>query len=138
MRAINHIVLHCTATAQNATVAAIQKYWRENLGWKNPGYHYIIEANGIVHNLLPESGVSNGVAGHNHDSINVSYVGGIDANGQPKDTRTPQQLAAMVNLLKDLKKRYPSANILGHRDFKGVKKACPSFDVKAWLATIQL
>lgn len=137
MRVINNIVLHCTATATNATVEAIQKYWRVNLKWKSPGYHYLIEFNGTVHNLLPEDQVSNGVAGHNHDSIHISYIGGVE-KGKAKDTRSAAQIAAQINLLKTLKAKYPNARILGHRDFPGVAKDCPSFNVAEWLKTIKL
>lgn len=50
--------------------------------------------------------------------------------GAPKDTRTPEQKKSLLKLLKELKKLYPNAEILGHRDFPNVKKACPSFDAK--------
>lgn len=135
MRTIKHIVLHCTATPQNATVEGIQKYWKNTLGWKSPGYHYIIKPDGTIVNLLPIDQVSNGVAGHNHDSINISYIGGVDAKGQPLDNRTMEQKASQIQLITDLKKKFPKADVLGHRDFPGVKKACPSFDVKQWLET---
>lgn len=138
MRKITHIVLHCTATQPTATVISIQSYWRNALKWKSPGYHYLIEASGKVHNLHPEHLPSNGVAGHNANSIHVSYIGGIDAFGKPKDTRTQAQIDSMVMLLKTLRQKYPAARILGHRDFPGVNKACPSFDVASWLKTVQL
>ena len=31
--------------------------------------------------------------------------------------------------LKDLKKDYPNAKVVGHRDFPNVKKECPCLDV---------
>lgn len=133
MRNIKYIVLHCTATQQSATVEAIQNYWKQQLGWKNPGYHYIISANGDIKQLLDESLVANGVAGYNSVSIHVSYVGGVDPHNIPKDTRTPEQLVAMKAIVKRLKGKYPDAIIQGHRDFPNVRKACPSFDVKSWL-----
>ena len=52
MRAINYIVVHCTATQPTATVEAIKKYWRDVMKWKTVGYHYIIKADGEVVNLL--------------------------------------------------------------------------------------
>lgn len=136
MRNITHIVLHCTATQPNATVAAIQRYWREEKKWNSPGYHYIIDASGKEHQLLDESRPSNGVAGRNSTLINVAYIGGIDRAGKPFDTRTPAQIAAMIMLLRRLRSRYPNAAIVGHRDFPNVHKACPSFDVATWLRTI--
>ena len=92
MRKINYLVLHCTATPQNTTVESIQRYWREDLKWKNPGYHWIIKADGHAVNLLPIEEVSNGVAGHNSDSIHISYIGGIDSKGKAVDNRTAAQI----------------------------------------------
>jgi N-acetylmuramoyl-L-alanine amidase len=130
MRNIKYIAVHCTATAQTAKIEAIQNYWREHLGWTMPGYHFIVKADGTAVNLLPIEQVSNGVKDYNSVSINISYIGGIDKNGVPKDTRTPQQKATLLELLKKYKKQFPNAIIQGHRDFPNVKKACPSFDAK--------
>ena len=129
MRKINNIVIHCTATGQNTKIESIQRYWRENLGWKNPGYHYVVNKFGSIIQLAGEELVTNGVGGHNQNSIHISYIGGIDENGQPKDTRTDAQRRAIHAKVEDLKRRYPEARVLGHRDFPGVAKACPSFDV---------
>lgn len=95
-----------------------------------PGYHYIIKADGDIVNLLPIDQVSNGVKGFNSVSVNVCYIGGIDGNGKPKDTRTPEQKESLLKILKTLKKEFPKAIIQGHRDFPKVAKACPSFDAK--------
>ena len=130
MREINYLVVHCTATQPDAKIESIQNYWRKNLGWKSPGYHYIIKADGEIVPLLSIDKVSNGVAGYNSQIINISYIGGIDKAGKPKDTRTEEQKYSILKLLKDLKKRFPSAKIQGHRDFPKVAKACPSFDAK--------
>ena len=130
MREINYLVVHCTATQPDAKIESIQNYWRKNLGWKSPGYHYVIKADGEIVPLLSIDKVSNGVAGYNSQIINISYIGGIDKTGKPKDTRTEEQKSSILKLLKDLKKRFPSAKIQGHRDFPKVAKACPSFDAK--------
>lgn len=135
MRRIDWLVVHCTATPQNTTVASIQRYWRENLKWKSPGYHYLIEANGTVHNLQPINLPSNGVAGHNVNSIHISYIGGV--NGQRAvDNRTDAQKREILRLLTDLKRQFPNAKIQGHRDFPRVAKACPSFDAKTEYSTL--
>ena len=133
MREINYLTVHCTATQPDAKIESIQNYWRKNLGWKSPGYHYIIKSDGEIVPLLSIDKISNGVAGYNSQIINISYIGGVDKAGKPKDTRTEEQKASILKLLKDLKKRFPSAKIQGHRDFPKVAKACPSFDVKQWL-----
>jgi N-acetylmuramoyl-L-alanine amidase len=130
MRRIDFIVIHCTATPQDTRPEAIQHYWNEYLKWKNPGYHYLIEASGDVRQLATEERICNGVAGHNANSIHVSYIGGIDADNKPLDNRTPAQRQSMRVLIMKLKKQYPQAQIQGHRDFPFVKKACPSFDAR--------
>lgn len=136
-RRILNIVVHCTATAPTAKVESIIRYWRENLGWKNPGYHYLIEANGNIVSLLAETLASNGVQGHNSTSVHICYIGGVDSNNKPMDTRTDAQKTALLSSLQTLKKKYPAAIICGHRDFPGVKKACPSFDAKTAYAGIK-
>lgn len=137
MREIKYIFIHCTATFQNATVQGIQRYWRERLGWKSPGYHRLIEASGKVHELLPYDKVSNGVKGYNANSIHISYIGGIDSESRPMDNRTPEQVMAMIQLIYEAKRMFPKAVVLGHRDVLQRRTAewkdCPSFDVKAWL-----
>lgn len=136
MRKITHLVLHCTATPQNTTIASIQRHWREVNKWKSPGYHWIIKADGEAVSLLPIEKPSNGVAGHNANSIHISYIGGVDKKGKAIDNRTEAQKETQIRLLLDLKRKFPDAEILGHRDFEGVSKECPSFDVKSWLVDI--
>lgn len=138
MRNIKYIVLHCTATQQNASVESIKNYWKNHLGWKSPGYHFLIKPSGEAESLISIEHPSNGVAGYNQASIHISYIGGIDANGKPVDNRTPAQIEKQIELLQMLTKQFPKAEIKGHRDFPGVKKSCPSFDVKKWLQTIKL
>ncbi len=133
MRTIKYIVLHCTATPINTTIDSIKRYWKENLGWINPGYHYIIKRDGSIVQLQTEDKIANGVKGFNENSIHVSYIGGIDKNGIPQDNRTREQEVSMFNKVVELSSKYPAAIIKGHRDFPFVKKACPSFDVKTWL-----
>lgn len=141
MRKINNIVIHCTAGAQTQSADDIVRYHRTQLGWKAPGYHYIVERDGHTVCTLAEDRISNGVRGHNGDSINIAYVGGIDGKGRGTDNRTAQQKEALVRLLRELRMRYPHARILGHRDIASVDrnhngiidpwervKECPCFD----------
>ena len=130
MREINYLVVHCSATQPTATKESILNYWKNVLKWKSPGYHRLIDRFGTIHELADFESITNGVAGFNSNSIHISYIGGIDALGNPKDTRTEEQKSSILKLLKDLKKRFPSVKIQGHRDFPKVAKACPSFDAK--------
>lgn len=130
MRTITHLVVHCTATPQTTTIESIQRYWRDTLKWRNPGYHYIIMANGEYRALQDIAKPANGVAGHNANSIHIAYIGGVDANGMAIDNRTPAQRITLLTLLKQLKARFPQAIIQGHRDFPNVRKDCPSFNAR--------
>ena len=87
------------------------------VGWKNPGYHYVVAPDGKITQLLDEDKVSNGVKGFNSVTVNVAYIGGIDANGKATDNRTDAQKKSLRQLLGMLKKKCPEAVIQGHRDF---------------------
>ena len=132
-RAIKYIAVHCTASPQTATVAAIQRYWRDSLGWKSPGYHLLIEPNGTIHRLLDFNGIANGVRGFNKESVHISYIGGIDKNGKPVDNRTAVQKEAILKCIKEVIEWSDNKCLIiqGHRDFPNAKKACPCFDAKA-------
>mgnify|MGYP005699485677 FL=1 len=79
--------------------------------------------------------------GHNKYAAAIAYIGGLDANGKAKDTRTPRQKELIIKLIKQLKAKYPKAKIHGHRDLSkdkdgdGVEKhefmkMCPCFDAE--------
>lgn len=145
MRRIDYIAIHCSATPEGRTVTVDEiTQWHKARGFDTIGYHYVIYLDGSVHAGRPESEAGAHVAGFNSQSIGICYVGGLDAKTKKgKDTRTPAQKAAMKNLIDELLKKYPSASVLGHRDFSPDKnhngkieqwewmKDCPSFDVAA-------
>ncbi len=130
MRKIEYLVVHCTATSQDTKIQSIIDYWRKVLGWKNNGYHFIIDKNGNISKITPIDKIANGIKNHNANSIHISYIGGIDSKGNPIDNRTLQQKYSLLYQLRLLKNQFPNAKILGHRDFAGVKKACPCFNAK--------
>ena len=128
MRTINFIAIHCTATDKFQSIESIKNYWKNELKWSAPGYHWLIKAGGERVLLLPEGCISNGVSGFNHEIINIAYVGGLVTKTKYEDTRTEQQKMSMIILLKELRERYPNAKIQGHRDFPNVHKECPCFN----------
>ena len=130
MRKIDYIVIHCTATSPDTKKESILNYWKNTLKWKSVGYHRLIDKFGIIHELANYNQITNGVKGFNSVSIHFSYIGGIDEKGKAKDTRTLKQKESLLYLIKEAKKQFPNAIIQGHKDFKGVAKACPSFDAK--------
>lgn len=129
MRTINNIFVHCTATQPSATIEALRNGFRAR-GWHAPGYHYVIEADGTLRRLWAEEHVANGVRGYNQHAIHVAYIGGIDPEGRPKDTRTCAQRTTLEALLRLLHWHYPTARIRGHREVNP-NKACPSYDIQS-------
>lgn len=137
LRKINYIAVHCTATKENYYFDKVDiDRWHRNLGWNGIGYNYVILLDGTIQEGRDINQVPSHVKGYNSNSIGVVYVGGLDADMKAKDTRTPKQKIAMINLLKQLRALYPKAIIQGHRDFPKVAKACPCFDAKIEYKTI--
>lgn len=134
----DYIVVHCSATGtQNFGAADIDK-WHRKQGWACIGYHYVIRRDGTVEEGREEDVVGAHVAGFNENSIGICMIGGVDADDPAKaqNNFTKEQFDSLKQLLVDLKVRHPHATIQGHRDFPGVKKACPSFDVREWLLKV--
>ena len=130
MREIKEIIIHCADTPEGRDVKAeeIRRWHIKERGWRDIGYHYVIDIDGTIEEGRPIEEAGAHCTGHNAKSIGICYVGGCDEKMQPKDTRTEAQKASLLLLLKDLRKRYQKAKIYGHRDF--AQKACPSFDAK--------
>ena len=129
MRLITLIVIHCSAVKpdQQSSVAQIDT-WHHDRGYKfGVGYHYVIRRDGSIEAGRPEWMVGAHCVNHNKYSIGVCYEGGLDARGQPADTRTAAQKATLRQLLTDLHRRYPRAVIVGHHDLNPLKD-CPCIE----------
>lgn len=134
-KATNWIVIHCSATRaiQSNISAKDIKSWHLQKGWSDIGYHFVIKRNGVVEKGRDIDLVGAHVEGHNADSIGICLVGGLnDDTYKPENNYTQQQWDALEKLVSTLTKKYPAAKVLGHRDFAGVKKACPCFNAKPW------
>lgn len=142
---IERLVIHCTATPEGreVTVADIRR-WHcaappQGRGWKQVGYTDMVHLDGTVERLVPNNEdayvdgweVTNGAKGYNVTSRHIVYVGGLKSDGKtPADTRTEAQKAALKAYVEDFHRRFPWAEVVGHRDLPGVAKACPCFDVR--------
>lgn len=157
-RFIDEIIIHCSATKEGVNysvdkIDAVHKarkfsaYSDENGKTRYIGYHYIILLDGTIVKCRPESKIGCHASGHNTRSIGVCYIGGLDARDTDgkmiKDTRTPQQKASFIKVIKDIKKRYGTiTRVIGHRDTSpdlngnGIIepyefiKGCPCFDAE--------
>ena len=130
MRKIDKIFIHCSATPEGRDIKmeTIKSWHVKGRGWRNIGYHFVIELDGLLRPGRPMEQMGAGVKGHNANSIHVCYVGGLDKNKKAKDTRTQAQRETLNTIIGGLLKEYPDASVHGHNEF--ANKACPSFDVQ--------
>lgn len=140
MRHIDHLIVHCSATPAGRDIGAREiNRWHRQRGWRGIGYHYVIRLDGTVElgRSIREAGAH--VEGWNRHSIGVCLIGGVSADNplEAKNTYTEAQMTSLHKLLADLQAQFPEAVICGHRDMPEVRKACPSFDVRAWWASVQ-
>jgi hypothetical protein len=147
---LKYLVIHCTATREGREVSAAEiRRWHTSpvsaggRGWKQVGYTDLVHLNGSVERLVANNEdawvddweITNGAKGYNSVSRHVVYAGGVAADGKTaKDTRTTAQKAALEKYVKDFHAAHPKVKIIGHNQVAA--KACPSFDVQAWLREI--
>lgn len=129
---IKYLILHCSATRSNKNYT-VEQLLRDHKvrGFHTIGYHFYIRKDGTMtqHRKLLERGAH--CYPYNHCSIGICYEGGLNESGAPCDTRTPQQTERIRELLINLHKLFPNAQIVGHRDLPGTKpKDCPCFDAR--------
>ena len=127
MRSISFIVIHYSSVKpeQTSSAADIDR-WHKARGWSRIGYHYVVRRDGTIERGRPDEHIGAHCNGHNAHSIGVCYEGGLDADGHSTDTRTPEQKATLLSLLRSLKKSYPTALIVGHSTLS--RTLCPGFD----------
>ena len=137
MRTITLIVIHCSAVRpdQRSSAKDIDK-WHRDKGWNGIGYHYVVRRSGQIEPGRPEATVGAHCVNHNRHSLGICYEGGLDIRGEPADTRTPEQKAALRRLLEELHRAYPRALIVGHHDL-APGKPCPCFPVVTEYADLQ-
>ncbi|MCY4216079.1 MAG: N-acetylmuramoyl-L-alanine amidase [Flavobacteriaceae bacterium] len=146
-RTITYLIIHTSATKEGHHVDGEDILrWHtatapKGRGWQTGGYHRLVLLDGTVEKLYPFNQVTNGALGLNDQAIHFCYIGGVDLNRRPKDTRTKDQKKALALLVRDAVERFPNILIAGHGDVQALQgrrrhKACPAFDTTAWLKTI--
>ena len=138
------IIIHCSATraGQDFTAADIDR-WHRARGFRSIGYHFVIRLDGTIEPGRDVSLDGAHCTGWNRRSIGICYVGGLDKEGRPADTRTEAQREALIRLVEDLRLVYSDIRlVIGHRDTSPDRngdgiispnefiKMCPCFDVR--------
>lgn len=139
---VNTVWIHCAATRPNwmtgahiaDKVAAIRSWHVSGNGWRDIGYHWIIDRDGTVAPGRPETVQGAHVAGYNQDSLGVCLLGGHGSvqDGIFSDNFTQAQADALRRLLRDIEARHGKVRVRGHNEV--ANKACPGFNVQRWLA----
>jgi hypothetical protein len=143
MRPITEIILHCSDTApawsesktDQQVTDEIRRWHKEERGWKDIGYHYVINRNGHIMVGRPLDKVGAHVIDHNTGTVGICLVGGRGGNESNKFDNhfTAEQRAAVLKLIDDLKARFPAImKVSGHNEY--APKSCPCFSVPAFLA----
>lgn len=146
MREVAAIVVHGAWTPPTLDIGAAEiREWHKAKGWSDIGYHFVIRRDGTWEVGRPVERGGAHVAGHNEDTIGVCLVGGKDSvpivgaesemakqDLQWEFNYTHQQIETLWREVMELKAKYGATDILGHRDFRGVTKRCPGFDVRAF------
>jgi len=115
------VVVHWTAIptldkSYNAFKDSKLPNWRPeivNASALNVSSQFLIDQDGTVYRLLPETTMARHVIGLNHCAIGIENVGGL------KDKPlTKKQLKANIKLINYLKKKYPQIDyVIGHFEY---------------------
>jgi N-acetylmuramoyl-L-alanine amidase len=118
------IVLHHTASGSlektwrsfNRTTLAGRKYLKA-AGALNVSAHFLVDRDGTIYRLLPETRFARHVIGLNHLAIGVENVG--DGRRYPL---TRAQLRANVALVRYLASRFRITHLIGHHEYRRMER----------------
>ncbi|MFC4220255.1 peptidoglycan recognition protein family protein [Flagellimonas marina] len=114
------IVLHWTAIPSlKRSFTAFNKStlpnWRpdlENVSGLNVSSHFLVDRDGTIYRLMPETVMARHVIGLNHCAIGIENVGGSE--GFPL---TKKQLRSNIFLVKYLASKYNIDYVIGHHEY---------------------
>ena len=114
------IVLHWTAipTLKKSFEAfnrSTLPNWRpdiESVSGLNVSAHFLVDRDGTIYQLMPETVMARHTIGLNHCAIGIENVGGT-----PQTPLTRKQLKANVFLVSQLASKYPIEYLIGHQEY---------------------
>lgn len=116
------IVLHWTAIGTyDSTFAVFNKETLEgsrpelaSAGQLNVSIQFVVDRDGTIHRLMPETWMARHCIGLNYESIGVENVGGVN----DKDDLTAAQVKSDIYLVRYLVKKYPTIEyLIGHMEY---------------------
>lgn len=138
---VTEIVIHCSATRPTwfakegfqAKRAEIRRWHMQDRGWRDIGYHWLIDRDGSVLPGRAETVIGAGVEGHNRGVLHLCLIGGHGSAADDPFSRhfTAGQAFALKKLIAGISTRTRITRISGHNEW--ARKACPGFGVPSWL-----
>lgn len=135
---VTEIILHCADTRPDwmagrpiaEKVAEIRRWHVEKRGWRDIGYHWVVDRDGAVAPGRPETAIGAHVEGHNRGTIGICLLGGYGALADDKFERnfTQAQASGVSRLISEIERRASIARLSGHNDYAA--KSCPGFQVR--------
>lgn len=117
-----YIIIHHTG-AEEKDADQVRRY-HLSLGWRDVGYHYVVEGDGRVvqGRGLDLVGAHCKASSMNYKGIGIAVIGNLQNH-----SILPAQEKAVVQLAGDLMGRFviPLSNVLGHNEVPGAATACP-------------
>ena len=131
----NTVVVHCSATkpSQDVTFDTIKRWHLMERAFIDIGYHWVIERDGSVKQGRAVDDWGAHAKGHNHQSVGICLVGGLNDDGQPDDNFTVLQKRMLKFLVTGCQGLWPDVVVKGHYHLNG-DKDCPCFDIDRWLS----
>lgn len=127
-RKISEVIVHCSASGPSTKLEDVRK-WHKQRGFKDIGYHYVIEADGQIKNGRGKDEIGAHCEGHNANTMGICLVGGFD--GKKLHHFSKEQMVSLRILIDGLFMSYGTLPVVGHRKY--AKKECPNFLVDEWL-----
>ena len=82
----------------------------------NVSIHFLVDRDGTIYRLMPETWMARHVIGLNYDAIGVENVG---TGGPDSDTLTPAQVEANIRLVRYLARKHPTIEyLIGHHEYE--------------------
>ena len=138
---VREIIVHCSATRPDwmaaaptsAKLAEIRRWHVQGNGWRDIGYHWLIDRDGTVAAGRAMTEIGAHVAGRNAGTIGICLIGGHGSSAEDRFARhfTPDQDRALRAVIARIKSQTAITAISGHNEH--ATKACPGFYVPVWL-----
>ncbi len=124
---ISHIVLHHDnyPYGQDNSWDNVDEY-HEGKGWGGIVYHYFVSRSGKVYQNHTDSANTPHAGSRKYNAVSISVC--MQGNFET-DTLQGEQKRSVIKLLYLLRRRYPDAILVGHREVRPEPTACPGRNI---------